>query len=57
MDSAEVKLTELGYRQDLRRILSRLGNLAIALSLGSILSGVSGAFVLRPDETPGLEIP
>lgn len=43
MDADKARLQALGYRQDLRRILTQYGNLALALSVGSILSALTGA--------------
>jgi hypothetical protein len=42
MDSSELRLAELGYRQELKRVLSHFGNFAVSFSLMSILSGVTG---------------
>lgn len=48
MDYSEAKLNELGYRQDLRRALSQFGSLAVALSVGSVLSALTCKLLLSP---------
>ena len=45
-DSGERRLLQLGYQQELRRVLSHFSNFACAFSVGSILSGVTGNFLL-----------
>ena len=41
MDPAEYRLAQLGYRQDLKRVLSHFGNFAVSFSLQSILAGIT----------------
>lgn len=41
MDPSEQRLAQLGYRQDLKRVLSHFGNFAVSFSLQSVLAGIT----------------